>query len=237
MPFVLPSRAMLLTGSALFAVATLLGCGNKDKDKCDEATRVTRQALLTENTSLARQWRDRAYTYCEDTASLTALDGEIVKTEQAIVQRKNDEARRKSEANQLVSLFVDWAGKNQGAGNRAVANPTCQGPEDTKQRWCEGERKVGEKYTFHAQYWEEDPAAALFKARLPHGFDCSALGEHRLIKSWNVGGTSKAHCEFTGGPLTGMQAVMSWVPNDAEAKVFTPKYLERMPGMKAQLQP
>jgi hypothetical protein len=227
---------MLKSALPLAAIVVIsLGCSNKDKDKCDEALRVTRQSLQVENTALASQWRERAYTYCDEAATLQALDAEIVKTNSDIQQRRTAEETRKAEGNQLISLFIDWAGKHRTSGNTAVAAPVCRGPEDTKQRFCDGQRKVGDKYTLTATYWEEDPEAVQFKTRLPHGFDCGALGEHKIIKSWNVEATKRAYCDITSGPLAGLKAVMSWVPAESEAKVFSAKYLEKDANLKAQL--
>lgn len=229
------SRLCLWSVVVASASCSLLGCSGKNQEKCDEAIQTTRKALQLENTQSARQWRERAYTYCEAGSSLQALDGELVKTEQAISQRKLDEDTRKNEANQLIGIFVDWAGKNRTTADRAGVSPQCQGPEENKQRWCEASRKVGEKYKLTTLYWEQDVEAALFKTRLPLGFDCSALGEHRILKSWNVDATKKSHCEITGGPLAGLHAVVSSVPTESEIRVFTPKYLERDANLKAQL--
>jgi hypothetical protein len=216
-------------------VLPLLGCSEKNQEKCDEALRVARQSLAIENTPLARQWRERAYRYCDAASGLQSLDAEIVKRDQEIQQRKAADATRQAEATQVMTLFVDWAAKSRATPDKAVANISCRGPEDSKERWCEGQRKIGDKYAVSVLYWEQEPEAAQFKTRVPHGFDCAALGEHRLIKSFNVEATKRSLCEITGGPLAGMKAVVSAVPAESEARVFTDKYLQRDAGLKAQL--
>jgi hypothetical protein len=228
-------RLPVTIGTLLSVALSVSACSEKDKDKCDEALRVSRQSIDIGNGALARQWRDRAYKYCADGTALNTLDADIVKKEQEETQKRAAEEARKAEATQLVSLFTDWVGKNRAAPDRAAANVTCRGDEEKKERWCEGQRKVGEKYTFSVLYWEADPEAAQFKTRVPNALECAALGEHRLLKSFNVEATKRSYCEISSGPLSGMKSVVSSVPTEAEAKVFTAKYLDRDANLKAQV--
>jgi hypothetical protein len=226
----------LITAARISLLALTLagiGCSKKNDEKCDEATQNTRKAAEAADFQLARQWRDRAYKYCRDTGALQALDGELATKERETTERKAREERRLQEAKQLLGVFTDWVAKSRQAPERAGANPQCKGPADTKARWCEIDRKVGDAYTVEAEYWEEDPQAVVFRTRIPQKLECKDLGDHALIKTWTVNGTQRSYCDITGGPLAGMKALVSSVPDQTDLKVFTPKLLERDAAMRS----
>jgi len=80
---------------AAVSVALSLGlAGCVDKEKCEQAVSVTRDALAKEQTDLARQWRDRAWKMCNDQAATQALDKEIVDKEAEIAKRAQDAAKQ-----------------------------------------------------------------------------------------------------------------------------------------------
>jgi multidrug resistance efflux pump len=84
------SKAQYLFPTAAVFFAALVGApACVDQEKCDEAIRVTRDALTKEQPPLARQWRDRAYAICNDTAMLGSLDNEILAKETEIKQRED----------------------------------------------------------------------------------------------------------------------------------------------------
>lgn len=92
-------RSLFFTASV--ALAALIGApGCVDQEKCDEAIRVTRDAVAKEQTDLARQWRQRAYTVCKDTSTLSSLDKEIVDKETEIQKRETDRLKQIEEAAQ-----------------------------------------------------------------------------------------------------------------------------------------
>ena len=75
---------VLSVGLGLFVV----GC--VDKEKCDEALKTTRDALAKEQPDIARQWRDRAWKICNDSAVTGPLDHEIMDKEADIAKRAAD---------------------------------------------------------------------------------------------------------------------------------------------------
>jgi len=82
----------VLRGAAV-ALTLVLATGCVDKEKCEQAVSVTRDALTKEQTDLARQWRERAWKICDDTAGVQALDKEIVDKETEIRKRVEDAAK------------------------------------------------------------------------------------------------------------------------------------------------
>jgi hypothetical protein len=86
------------------------------------------------------------------------------------------------------------------------------------------------------RYWEKESAAARFEAKIPHPITCEALGAHRVIRTWTVPNQpiKRFHCEITGGPAAGLQAMVSQAVN-APLHVFSAKYLELDGGLKAKL--
>jgi hypothetical protein len=93
----------------VFALGLLSG-GCVDKEKCDEAVRVTRDALAKEATDIARQWRDRAWKMCDDTTTVSTLDQEIVAKEAEIRKRAEDQAKAIADAAQqrMQTAQVVW---------------------------------------------------------------------------------------------------------------------------------
>jgi hypothetical protein len=101
----------LLRGVAV-ASAMALAIGCVDKEKCEQAVSVTRDALSKEQTDLARQWRDRAWKICNDQTATAALDKEIVDKEAEIRKRVDDTAKQAGLAAQqrMNTATAVWKG-------------------------------------------------------------------------------------------------------------------------------
>jgi hypothetical protein len=86
--------------TAVVLCAPFLGgaSGCENKETCNEAIRVTRDALSKEHTAVARQWRDYAWKVCSDQSQLAPLDQEIVAKEAEVKKRAEDEAKRVADA-------------------------------------------------------------------------------------------------------------------------------------------
>jgi hypothetical protein len=89
-PFLTPLLVALAFGTG--------GC--VDKEKCEEAIRVTRDALSKEQPDIARQWRERAWKICNDATTTAALDKEIVDKEAALAKRTADSVKAVGESSQ-----------------------------------------------------------------------------------------------------------------------------------------
>ena len=230
------------TGTAALLATTLLlpvvSCKKKDPEKCQQAMATTRQALTAEDFALARQWREYAYKHCDDPATLSSLDQELVNKEAETNRRAQEQAAKKAELSALLQLFMRWASENrmapQNASKLVQCDPVPEGtPKDKeKEHWCNATRAVDTRYTFHVRYWDAEPDAVLFTVRPPSPASCADLGEHRALRTWDVpvpgGGTVKrTHCELTSGPLAGMQAVATAAIT--ELHVLSPKYAQRDP--------
>src|SRR5882672_10704348 len=87
-------------GPALVVAASVFATACVDKEKCDEAIRVTREALTKEQPDIARQWRDRAWKICNDSTATSALDKEIVDKEAELSKRAADMQKQVAEAAQ-----------------------------------------------------------------------------------------------------------------------------------------
>lgn len=96
--------ACVLSGVAL------VGC--VDKEKCEEAIRVTRDSLAKEQPALARQWRERAWKICNDSAMTATLDKEIVDKETEIAKKAADLQKQVADAAQarMKTAGTVWRG-------------------------------------------------------------------------------------------------------------------------------
>lgn len=103
-------RAWLWTAITALSAATSTGC--VDKEKCDEALRVTRDALAKEQPDLARQWRERAWKICDDSTVTSPLDQEIVNKEAELSKRAADLAKQVADAAQkrMTTASQVWHG-------------------------------------------------------------------------------------------------------------------------------
>ncbi len=226
--------AILLPGF----LGSVVACSVKDQAKCDEAVQATRQALKAEQNDLMRQWRDRAWKYCEDGTTVQGLDKEIVDTQQAALRKKQAEEAEKKKLEQLGQTFATWVGQNRGAPEKASSAPECPDAERGKkkdERFCVATRHAG-PYAFEVRYWEAEPAAARFSFKPGAVMQCSQFGPATELRSFNIpangGQTAKRTvCQFTGGALDGMQMVMTNAVN-ADVHIFTSEYLEKDPAMK-----
>jgi hypothetical protein len=236
----------LMTVSALALV--MAACKSKDPEKCQQGMSVTRQAITSEDFPLAQQWRDYAYKQCDDTASLSALDQEIVSKRAAVEQRQQDIERKKTETAQLVQVFTKFVGDSRAAVDRASSAARCDDPPEgappvkagqIPERWCNASRAAGQSYMINLRYWDADKEAFRFVTRPPNPVSCADLGATSVLRAWDVPATDgrsakRSHCEFTAGPLSGLHALVSEAAN-ADVHVFSPKYLDRDSAMKAMV--
>ena len=68
----------------------LAACDTKDPAKCDAALATARQAIASEQSDVARQWREYAWKICGDPTKTAPLDQEIVAKEAEVVKRAED---------------------------------------------------------------------------------------------------------------------------------------------------
>jgi hypothetical protein len=110
---------MLLDSLRPLAIAVVLcspvlagASGCEDTEACNEAIRITRDALTKEHTASARQWRDHAWKVCSDQGLLAPLDQEIVAKEAEVKKRAEDEAQRLADAakQRMKTAQRVWAG-------------------------------------------------------------------------------------------------------------------------------
>ena len=228
------SARWLLFSLFALVVAPAPGCKRKDAEKCDEAQKVARQSADTGDFALARQWREYAYKHCDDQSALQTLDRDITDKEKALLEKKAAEEAKQREIDQLVNVFTQWASQNK-ANPAAAASVTCTGPEDTKDRWCAGQRSVSGKYSLAVRYWEAEPAAVQFSTLVPGELTCEKLGPTNVLKT--LSGGARTYCDMTGGSLAGMKALLSRTAEGMNVAVFTPQYLERDAGLKAIVGP
>jgi hypothetical protein len=119
-------RRATQTGALFLA---LLGTGCVDKEKCDEAVRVTREALSKEQPDLARQWRDRAWKICDDSAITSPLDQQILEKEAELKKREEDlqkqvaeSAKKRINTAQKVWLAFDQLEEKDRTADRLAAH-------------------------------------------------------------------------------------------------------------------
>jgi hypothetical protein len=233
-----------LVGILLAVSASLVGCTNKDAAKCTQAVATTRQALGVKDMASATKWREYAYKQCADVTELGNLDKEIIAKQNEIAQAAQAKAKAEAQQKQLLSLVKEWVSQSKAAPERSVSKPICELENDkavvaSKERFCSGTRAVTgvEGMAFQVKYWEKTPAeAALFSVRLPLPVTCADLGEFRTIKEITLPSTDgrtvkRTHCEITGGPLSGLEALATQGAN-SELWIFSAKYREQDPALR-----
>ena len=219
---------------------------NKDAKKCEEALRVTREAVNAENFSAASTWREYAYKQCDEPGSLASLDQEITAAQSRVQLREQAAAERRQQTRDLLKVFLGLVAGTRAAPERASAAPSCDPPaagdpkgEQSQERFCTGTRSAG-THPLLVRYWAAEPAIARYTAKLPDATTCAELGAANVLKTWSVAATDgrsteRARCEFTSGPLAGLHAVVSQAVN-ADLYVFNPAYLDREPSMRSILE-
>ncbi len=222
-------RRVLVGLCVAAAVSSVSGCKQKSAEKCDEAKTTVQKAVEAQDWASAKQWREYAYKQCEDTGALAALDQSIVDAEKKAAEKKAADEAEAAKAQQFVSLFSKFVADNREAPDQASKNPDCgeDKPGKSKDRWCKSTRQVGDKFTFQVRYWEADPKVARFTTKPPKAMTCEEFGASKVLGTQAVaGGKAKRYlCEITGGPLSGLQAVVTDAQG-SEAHVFSKEYVE-----------
>lgn len=158
----------LLPAGILSLASLLLTTGCVDKEKCDEALRVTRDALAKEQPDIARQWRDRAWKICGDSAVTSPLDKEILDAETAIAKREEDlkkqvaeSAKKRINTAQKVWLGFDRLEEEQRTPERLKAH------QDKAARMAQGLPPEYQKQIedYNAREFEKREAAAAAAAK------------------------------------------------------------------------
>ncbi|MCA9595237.1 MAG: hypothetical protein KC776_18090 [Myxococcales bacterium] len=221
---------------SLLVVAPLAlgGCKKKDPAKCDEAMKTTRQALGSEDFALAKQWREYAYKNCDDGATLSGLDKEIVDKQAEVEKKKADAEALERETDQLVKLFTGWIAQHRANPEGAAVNVVCAEPADSKDHWCDRERSVGGKYQVKVRYWEADPEAQEYTTLAPGMVKCSQFGDTTEV-SQKAGGAQK-YCQITGGSLANMFVLIRHAGDGTHLNVVTQKFVDRHAGFRHLIQ-
>ena len=230
----------------LSATLSAFGCSQKDATKCQQALDGTRKSLAASDYGLTGQWRNRAYTYCDDKTALGTLDKQIVDQQASEAAAKVADDQRKAQNDSLIKVFLGWAGDNRAAPDHASAAPRCDGDDPSapksessepksKDRLCTASRTAGTSALI-ARYWEADKSIEMFMLTPPGPVSCDDLGPNKVLKTWDVpakGGVTvkRTRCELSSGALSGMNAVVSAASN-APVYVFSPSYPDKDPSMK-----
>lgn len=227
-------QPLFLAALWALAVCSTPGCKRKDAKACENAMSVTRQALAAEDFALAKQWRDHAYKNCDDGVALQALDKEIVDKQAEVEKKKAQEEATKRETDQLVKLFTGWIGQHRATPAGAAVNVVCSaGDEEKKERWCDRERSVGDKYKVKVRYWEAAPEAIEFTTVAPGPLKCDDLGPSSVL-SEKAGG-AQLHCQITGGPASGLQALIRHAKDGTHVNVVSQQFIDRHSGFRKLL--
>ena len=230
------------TGTAALLATTLLlpvlSCKKKDPEKCQQALATTRQALTAEDFALASQWREYAYKHCDDAAGLQALDQELVNKQAETNRRAQEQATKKAELGSVLQLFMRWASENrmtpQNASKLVQCDPVPEGTPKDKEKSVGATPRATSILATPSTCATGKPSPTRFVSRCDrrHRLSCADLGEHRVLRTWDIpvpgGGTVKrTHCELTSGPLAGMQELATAAIT--ELHVLSPKYAQRDP--------
>lgn len=218
-----------LTWPALgLTFAVLGGCPQYDDGKCNEAMSVARQSIAAKDFNLARQWRERAYTYCKDASQRSTIDGEITAAEKAALDEQAKIDARKKTADALTNLVKGLAVEGKEDGARIARSATCPDPKEKKEGWCEATRSVTGGTPIKVRYWNKEPKALLISAKTAGPASCDALGASTVTRTFGstIDGTVAEfkHCNLSE---LGMQALVGSSAELSLVQVFSAEYLAK----------
>ncbi|MGE0323191.1 MAG: hypothetical protein AB7K71_41605 [Polyangiaceae bacterium] len=231
------TRWLLLGGVAAGSVLAA-GCSQKNQEKCNEALQVTRQSITSKDFNLARQWRERAYTYCE-AASASALDGEITAAEKAELDAEAKKKARQATADAITALVKQLAEQGKDDGSKIAKSATCPDKKEKKEGWCDATRTAaGDPTPIKVKYWNEEPKAFIISTKPAGPASCDALGPNTVVRTFGSTVDGKPaefkHCNLSGG-LGGLQALVGSSEELSLVQVFTSEYLARDPKLAKRL--
>jgi hypothetical protein len=231
--------------SGKWALLALIGlgsaaCSQKDPAQCKEALDAIRSSLEKDDVAKAKEARVAGYKHCKPNV-MGSVDRDIVAKETELASQKAETEHKAAETKMLLDLL-----SQQIAGNRAAAEPT-EGDADEKPKitceagsdeaMCTSRRKVqGKGYEIERVFIKENPSAFRYRTEPKGEFDCGALGAHTVKREWTHKRRERKHCEFTGGPLNGLQAMTSVGPGEYKVEVFSAEFLEATPKLKDSLE-
>ncbi len=228
------ARAKSALGRALVwpalgvSLTVLSGCPQYDEGKCNEAVSVTRQSITSKDFNLARQWRERAYTYCKDVSLRSTLDGEITAAEKAQLDEQAKLDARKKTADALTSLVKGLALEGKEDGARIARSATCPDPKEKKEGWCEATRSVTGGEPIKVRYWNKETKALLISGKTAGPASCDALGASTVVRTFGstIDGTVAEFKHCTLSEL-GMQALVGSSAELSLVQVFSSEYLAK----------
>ena len=204
---------------------------------------MVRDALNKEQFDSARQWRERAYKYCEQDGSMATLDGEIKSKEEAVLKAKAEKEAKKKNAVALAKLVANLA--SQGKADASVVAKSAKCPEDDKGKekegWCAATRSIsGGQHVVEIRYWSEEKNAGTFIGKPLGPVECADIAPATVNRKFGstIDGTPAkfSHCTFTGGTVAGMQGLVGWSDNLSFVQLFTPEYLAKDSALKNRVQ-
>lgn len=231
------TRWLVLGGVACGAVL-VSGCSQKNQEKCNEALQVTRQSITAKDFNLARQWRERAYTYCE-TATASTLDSEITAGEKAVLDAEAKEKAKKAAADAITALVKQLAEQGKDDGSKIAKSATCPDKKEKKEGWCEATRSAaGDPTPIKVKYWNEEPKSFIISTKPAGPASCDALGPNTVVRTFGSTVDGKVaefkHCNLSGS-LSGLQALVGSSDDLSLVQVFTTEYLAKDPKLAKRL--
>ncbi|MCA9631282.1 MAG: hypothetical protein KC766_26655 [Myxococcales bacterium] len=231
------TRWLVLGGVACGALLSS-GCSQKNQEKCNEAMQVTRQSISSKDFNLARQWRERAYTYCE-ASSASVLDGEITAAEKAELDAEAKKKARKATADAITALVKQLAEQGKDDGSKIAKSATCPDKKEKKEGWCEATRSAaGDPTPIKVKYWNEEPKAFIISTKPLGPASCDALGPNTVVRTFGSTVDGKVaefkHCNLSGS-LGGLQALVGSSEELSLVQVFTSEYLAKDPKLAKRL--
>ena len=108
-----------------------------------------------EDFTIARQWRDYGYKYCDDDGSMATIDSEIKSKEEAVQKAKAEKEAKKKNAVQLAKLVAGLAGQGKADARTVAKSAKCPEEEDDA-GWCVATRTVSGSHTIEIKYWRDE---------------------------------------------------------------------------------
>jgi hypothetical protein len=184
----------------------------------------------------AKQWRDYAARYCDETWQITTLDAEIAAKNETPAAPTSQPAQ--TSATQELRTFMKWIAEHHGK-LPSVENESCDGANDPEPGWCSAAAKESGSDEQHVSvlWFKDDPTAIEFT-------NSSALGGATELQCEDIGGTTIrrwtwgksltgkplifSHCRMTQAPLvqSGWHAVIKKVDHGSWVRVMSKGFLE-----------
>jgi hypothetical protein len=200
------------------------------RSACNEALREGRLFAKNDDLGAARAKLTVAEGACTGprTTNVYPLRAEIVRKAPRATRAAEEAARTvEKQREQPIVPFMHWVRTRRDATDKSEKKTECVEQGDPMYGWCVASHQPVDGVEYRTRFWKNDRNTFRFSVTIEKPAVCEDLGQHRVVRTWEIDGTRRVHCELLTKEHRGLSALVTTKGERSEVDVFDAPYVAR----------